>query len=382
MNVHRLSAPLLVTRSSLERFLLGSQQRQRLRASQSLLAFIIFCIFALLQEAAVSWGMVPAEPAYWLNLFDIGCSLTFFLVIRVGLNEQLSPRDPSLTLPQCVFAVTAAVWGYGIDGPVRGPLLALLILIIQFGGLFRLDQRQTRGLTFYAFLLVATAMVWRTFFAEERYDGKTELIHFAMTVIVLLGANAIAARYGVMRERMSRQKADLSAALELNRELATRDMLTGLLNRRAMVEMLSRPPARVQRGDGLMAVAVIDIDLFKRINDSCGHSIGDSVLHRFATSLAGAARRGDLISRWGGEEFLILMPGTSPEEGLRALDRLRKQIVDTDWRDLVGHLPVTFSAGVAGMHQGEDHEAAIERADQALYRAKHRGRNRIELAPT
>ena len=298
MHVERLSAPLLVSRVSRERFLLGSQQRQRLRASQSLLAFTLFCVFAVLQETAVAWGMVPSEPAYWLNVFDVGGSLTFFILIRVGLNEQLSPRDPSLTLPQCVAAVTAAVWGYGIDGPVRGPLLALLILIIQFGGLFRLDQRQTRGLTLYAFLLVAATMVWRTFFAEERYDGKTELIHFAMTIIVLLGANSIAARFGTMRERLSRQKADLSAALELNRELATRDMLTGLLNRRAMVEMLARPPARAQRGDGLMAVAVIDIDLFKRINDTCGHSTGDNVLHRFATTLAGAARRGDLVSRW------------------------------------------------------------------------------------
>jgi diguanylate cyclase (GGDEF)-like protein len=182
-----------------------------------------------------------------------------------------------------------------------------------------------------------------------------------------------------MRERLSRQKAELAEALEINRELATRDMLTGLLNRRAMVEMLVRQPPRAQRGDGLMALAILDIDHFKRVNDSCGHGVGDVVLHRFARVLGQGIRKGDLLARWGGEEFLLLMPGTTAAEGGRALERLRQLVALEDWGALAAGLPVTFSAGCSELRPGEDHEAAIERADQALYRAKATGRDRFEF---
>ncbi|MDE3011242.1 MAG: GGDEF domain-containing protein [Pseudomonadota bacterium] len=374
MSIARIHAP-----PSFGRTFLGHDAHQRLRASQNLLALMLNGAFALVQQFEVDLGLVEQSDSNWLSMANIGVSLVFFAVIRSGLNLRLAPAEPSLTLPQCLSAVTAVTWSYAITGPARGALLALLILIIQFGGLFRLDARRTRLLSLYAFLSLAGVMAWRTGFAERRYDPQVELVNFAFTALVLVGANVVAGRFGQLRERLSRQKGELAAALELNRELATRDMLTGLLNRRAMVEMLARPAPRTVRGDGRMALAIIDIDFFKRINDSCGHNVGDAVLHRFAQVLEAAVRKGDLLARWGGEEFLLLMPGITEREGLQALARLRAQVAAEDWAPLVGDLPVTFSAGLSGLVAGQDHEAAIERADRALYRAKDSGRDRVEI---
>ncbi len=360
------------------RFLLGQEPHQRLRASQNLLALGLNCVFAVVQQVEVDFGLVDQEASNWLSLFNIGASLMCLLLIRSGLNLRVSRSDPALTFPQSLCAITALDWSYAITGAARGALLALLILIILFGGLFRLGLRQTRLLSLYAILLLALVMAWRTGFAELRYEPQVELVHFAFAVIVLLGTQVVSGRFGQMRERLSAQKAELGKALEINRELATRDALTGLLNRRAMVEMLVRPAPRAQRGDGRMALAIIDIDFFKRINDERGHNAGDAVLHRFASLLGGGVRKGDLLARWGGEEFLLLMPGSHPREGRQALERLRALIAQADWSAQIGEHPLTFSAGVTSLIGGEDHEAAIERADQALYRAKQGGRDRIE----
>lgn len=364
----------------LSRLLLGRDDHQRLRASQSLLALLLVSLFGVVQQFQVAAGMVDATAAKWLSIWSLGSSLTSFMIIRSGFNLRLAPAEPSMTFPQCAAQITSVCWSYAITGPTRGGLLAILILILEFAGLFRLESRSTRLLSLYAFLLLVAAMGWRVGIAGQPNDAAVELVNFAFALTVLAGANLIAARFGAMRARLSRQKAELTAALELNRELATRDMLTGLLNRRAMVEMLVRPAPRTLRGDGKMALAILDIDHFKRINDSCGHHVGDAVLHRFAHLLADAVRKGDMLARWGGEEFLLLMPGTCEHEGVQAMARLRALVAAEDWAALTGRLPVSFSAGLTSLVQGDDHETAIERADRALYRAKNAGRDRVEVA--
>ncbi|MBL8344852.1 MAG: GGDEF domain-containing protein, partial [Rubrivivax sp.] len=168
---------------------------------------------------------------------------------------------------------------------------------------------------------------------------------------------------------------------ELNRELATRDGLTGLLNRRAAHEVLAREHPRVARGQGSLGLALLDIDHFKRINDGHGHDVGDQVLQRFALTLGRQLRPGDALVRWGGEEFLLLMPGTGPADAQRTLARLRASLSDAGFEALLGGAGVTFSAGLVQCMAHESHEAAMARADRALYRAKAGGRDRVECDP-
>jgi diguanylate cyclase (GGDEF)-like protein len=125
-------------------------------------------------------------------------------------------------------------------------------------------------------------------------------------------------------------------------------------------------------------VALLDIDWFKRINDSHGHGVGDEVLRRFAGVLKDQLRAADALARWGGEEFLLLMPGTRLDDARVVLDRLREVSAGAGFDGIAPDLKVSFSAGVVEVTEGEAQDAAIDRADRALYRAKQNGRNRVE----
>jgi diguanylate cyclase (GGDEF)-like protein len=200
------------------------------------------------------------------------------------------------------------------------------------------------------------------------------------TLIVLAASSTLAIIIGRLRSRLAAQKKELSDALALNRELATRDALTGLLNRRAMVELLAREHPRIERGQGPLSLALLDIDWFKRVNDSLGHGAGDEVLRRFAAILKTQLRAADALARWGGEEFLLLMPGTRLDDARVVLDRLRRAVHASDeFGSIAADLKVSFSAGLVEVGEGESQDAALERADRALYLAKERGRNRIEI---
>jgi diguanylate cyclase (GGDEF)-like protein len=132
----------------------------------------------------------------------------------------------------------------------------------------------------------------------------------------------------------------------------------------------------------VLALALLDIDHFKRINDSHGHDTGDAVLRRFAQAASARLRAGDALARWGGEEFLLVMPGATLAVGQQVLGRLRAAVQQTEFDAPVGPGGVTFSAGLVQCAVDESHDAAVARADRALYRAKAAGRDRCECDPS
>ncbi len=165
--------------------------------------------------------------------------------------------------------------------------------------------------------------------------------------------------------------------LEETRRLANSDALTGLQNRRRATERLEAELARARRYNTPLSVALCDIDHFKQVNDKHGHNMGDEVLIRVAATLQETLRQVDLVGRWGGEEFLVLLPDTDLEGAHIVGERLRIAVEALPAFD-GGPQRVTSSIGVATF-QGEDNSAVfIDRADQALYKAKKAGRNRVE----
>jgi two-component system cell cycle response regulator len=170
----------------------------------------------------------------------------------------------------------------------------------------------------------------------------------------------------------------MSAALDRGLEAAVIDTLTGLHNRRyldAKIEPLLR---RVSAGRATLAALVCDIDHFKLINDTHGHPVGDAVLREFARRLQTTVRPLDLVCRTGGEEFTVLMPGTSGDLAALAAERLRRRIIATPITvspEL--SLPLTISIGVAAAVPADTAISLLKRADDALYRAKQAGRNRV-----
>lgn len=161
--------------------------------------------------------------------------------------------------------------------------------------------------------------------------------------------------------------------------LSLTDELTGLPNRRAFTRRLEDEVARVQRYGYPLSLALIDLDGFKAINDSYGHPTGDEVLRTFSNSILSMFRHHDMVSRYGGEEFAVLLPNTDLEGAMRALRKVQKRATETTFQFNGTTMPMpTFSAGVALYKPGETPGNLIERADSALYRAKRLGRNRIE----
>jgi diguanylate cyclase (GGDEF)-like protein len=159
-------------------------------------------------------------------------------------------------------------------------------------------------------------------------------------------------------------------------EIARTDPLTGALNRKGLADELMRI---VRLGEGQtfpMTLVFIDIDHFKRINDTHGHDAGDRVIHGLAQLVRSAVQRDDLFARWGGEEFLLVFRDTPGVKGRDIAERLRERIAAETWVD---GLRVTCSFGVAEWHRGEDLNDGIKRADEAMYRAKQEGRDRVEI---
>ena len=168
--------------------------------------------------------------------------------------------------------------------------------------------------------------------------------------------------------------------LDNSLELAVTDPLTGLHNRRYMFGQLEALAQRANKGGAPVAALLLDIDHFKKINDSFGHDVGDEVLREFAVRLASNVRAIDLPCRYGGEEFVAIMPDTTVEAAHMIAERIRRYISGSPFRVAGGSelLTVTISIGVAGMHDENDTpEALLKRADAALYEAKAAGRNRV-----
>jgi diguanylate cyclase (GGDEF)-like protein len=181
--------------------------------------------------------------------------------------------------------------------------------------------------------------------------------------------------------QLDREKDDLLAQLrQQSRELEWQvniDPLTKLHNRRYLEQALKNEFENAQAHKQDLPVAIIDIDSFKRVNDTFGHAIGDQVLQTVAQIMQQHTRKGDLLARFGGEEFVIVLPRTSQEQAMKICERLRTTIAEYDWASIRIALSVTISLGMNCSTELEDHEQSLSRADLKLYEAKRGGRNRL-----
>jgi diguanylate cyclase (GGDEF)-like protein len=182
--------------------------------------------------------------------------------------------------------------------------------------------------------------------------------------------------------RMVEMQAALIESHEALAHQATHDPLTGMFNRRAILDHLNKKLAHTRRHGQALAVGICDIDHFKQINDTHGHQTGDDILCELAASLKEALREDDTVGRMGGEEFLIVSTMQAGSDGLTLFARIRSQIAQTALATRSGGLHITISIGVATAVAGSTVDSLLERGDLALYQAKNEGRNRVVLAPT
>lgn len=179
-------------------------------------------------------------------------------------------------------------------------------------------------------------------------------------------------------DQANQEIARLENELEQASELVRHDPLTGALNRKGFEEILSREVSRQTRRHSLLCISMLDVDDFKRLNDTHGHSTGDDALRHLSMVIRDNLRPQDSCARFGGEEFLVLLPDTGLEDAAQAMRRLQRELTKRFFMHENQKLLITFSAGVAEIQPGEDPNLAIKRADKAMYRAKKSGKNRVE----
>jgi diguanylate cyclase (GGDEF)-like protein len=358
--------------------LMGTDRHQRVRAKQALIACAIYVAIGAIIGLGVLLGLVEVLPAALLNSVVIGISVVFYGLIRSGVNLRFA-SDPALTQAQGLFCVVAACACYLVAGPARGAIL-MTVMIGQVFGIFALTPRQARRMAAVGVTAFGITMATAAYVAPLRYPPRIELMHFLLVVLMLPTIGWLTGTLSAIRNKLRQQKLRLENALQQNRLLATQDELTGLSNRRHMTSMMVAERGRQQRNRAPISMVLMDIDHFKRINDSCGHQAGDQVLQIFADVMSHSLRAGDALSRWGGEEFLLMLPGTTAEEALICVERMRGQLAARSFDHIAPKLTVTFSAGIGVCGVDDRTDAIVERADRAMYRAKTAGRNRTIVA--
>jgi diguanylate cyclase (GGDEF)-like protein len=210
------------------------------------------------------------------------------------------------------------------------------------------------------------------------HETQIERLGTMLQFSLLLGRTIVLGLFSAsLRASLYKRGVQLKEAYKRIEELAELDELTGSFNRRSIMRMLDDEIARALRSNQPCSLALIDLDWFKRINDRFGHPAGDEVLRTFAITVFANIRSIDRFGRYGGEEFLLILPETKDNAAERMLNRLRCIVADLDWSAISPGMTVTISAGVTKLLPDDTPDSILARADMALYQAKDLGRNRV-----
>lgn len=322
-------------------------------------------------------GYIEQAGAGWLSWFMVAGLMLFALLIRLSVVLKIAPRH--LAFLQALFGFACNMGGYMLMGEVRGATLVVMLVIMVFCT-FSLRPRATRGLCVAGIVALGLTMSWMVANDPERYPLHIEVMHFLLGTSALLAVTLLTGEMSKLRSSLKQQKQELLTAVSKIRTLATIDELTCLANRRYMNEVLTAEERRRPDPDQPMCIALLDIDFFKSVNDKFGHDGGDSVLRTFAAAARSELRAADLLARWGGEEFLLMLPATEVNEAMLVLKRMAERVRAIDVPGLDMQRDVTFSAGLVKRIGSEPFAETITRADKAMYEAKSSGRDRVVAA--
>jgi diguanylate cyclase (GGDEF)-like protein len=338
----------------------SGDREQTVRFRRYLIAAVTSLTVVALLGICVLAGVLARRPfaiAAGIVLMSI---VTFYVVFRSGLNRRAP--DASLTIPMMLAAICVVTYALYHLGAMRTVFL-LVYPMIMFFGVLRLGTRAL--LLVAAFIMGAYALVLRSLAQHPaQLDPPTiELVRGMVLATVLVWFSFMGGYVHELRKRL--------------RESGY-DRLTGVYNRARVLDMLALEKMRYERGAGPLCVCLLDVDQLKDINDTLGHRAGDLALQAVAQMARDQLRVIDIIGRYGGDEFLLLLIQTGPDGARECAERIREQIARSDCFGNETHRQVTVSIGVTQHRQRESVQDTLQRADAALYHAKTAGRNLVE----
>jgi diguanylate cyclase len=356
---------------ALARRAMQRRQIQAMIAASYLVDALVLLIYARAGTIPLSVG--PTYAATGLS-FVVLC----IILSELGFNDRFS--DHYLVAP--ISAASMAIMlAFTYIAPQAGVMfLCTLFVVFAFSSL-RSTPRQTAMIWTAMSLGLAGLFLSTDEPISMPHGNYLERLATMLVFILTIGRCMFIGIFSSsMKQSLYQSGLKLKEAYKRIEELAELDELTGASNRRCIMRMLDEEIGRARRSGTPCSISLIDLDWFKRINDAYGHPTGDEVLRTFAITMFANIRPIDRFGRYGGEEFLLVLPDASQDGACRMLDRLRAIIAGLDWSAFSPGMRVTISAGVATLRADENPDALLARADSALYTAKAEGRNRIASA--
>jgi diguanylate cyclase (GGDEF)-like protein len=323
-------------------------------------------------------GTIPLVIGPAFAISGLALIALSILISELGINERF--KDHYLVAPQSAANMMIMLVFTYIAPQVGVMFLCTLFTVFSFSSLRATPGQTAVVWTAMAFGLAALFLLTDKPIAMP-HGNHLERFATMLVFILTIGRCMFLGIFSTsLKQSLYLSGLKLKEAYKRIEELAELDELTGSFNRRCIMRMLDEEIARAGRGGSPCSIALIDLDHFKRVNDAFGHPTGDEVLRTFAITMFANIRSIDRFGRYGGEEFLLILPDMAPEGAARALDRLRAIVADLDWSAFSPGMNVTLSASVATLKPEETPDTFLARADSALYAAKARGRNRIASA--
>lgn len=341
---------------------LQKNTEQQLRIRRFLMAAFSYLFFIVLIMLCQCLGI------FTLSIFETIIMITSIMLINLFFyllfvfDVNLYFKDKSLTMLQMTTAmVVIMVTLYYIDD-ARSAFLLLYVVSFSFG-MFRLKVRQFLILTGLIIGSYSIVVVLLSTYHPDKVNLKLEMINLLVLTVVFTWFSLLGGYINRLREKVE--------------ELATKDELTKLCNRRRLFEVLEREVELARRQYSPFTLLMIDIDDFKRINDTLGHLAGDQVLKEVAAAMKKTLRLGDYVGRYGGEEFLIILSYPTLDNAVVCGNRIREIIGDLEISFHSHMINVTISTGCTIYCPDESLDQTLARADKALYMAKSKGKNKV-----
>ncbi len=343
-------------------------QQQRLRLLRFGAASATYAVGLLILGVFALLGKLPWPRLWGIAAGFVIVNLTFLALFVTRANLRF--KDPSLTMAQ-VLAASGSVPLILLSSPYLDPVAVPFYSVLFVFAMLRLDREALFKVGAFILASYALAVRLRLRWYRSVIPPSTEAITALLVVVSTLWFGSAASYIGRLRRRLK----ETAATLE---QLATRDSLTGLWNRRQIEALLSRETRRAERSGQPLTILLVDVDHFKAINDRFGHATGDKALCQVAGIIRSTVRVGAEVGRWGGEEFLIILPETPLGEALECAQRVREKL-ETTHLEIGQQLTVTASIGLAVWSRPESFPELLSRADRAMYHAKSSGRNRVGI---
>ncbi|MGM0787528.1 MAG: GGDEF domain-containing protein [Thermodesulfobacteriota bacterium] len=358
----------------------GEQQaidkKQSLRKRRMAMGFATYLVPLTLMLLFGGLGILPVAVIIVLTLIVVAVHCIYLYLFNSGLNLRF--EDPSLTTVQIFIAVllTLATMYFVEPGQARAAFMMVVAIPFLYG-ILGLNIKKFLKLCLIFVILYSglILLLWKQ--KPQILDPSLEVIQAVAFLLIITTIAIVGGFISQLRAKVRTRNLELRQALERIEELVNIDDLTGVCNRRRLFDVLSEESSRYNRGREPFSVCIIDIDHFKHVNDTWGHAAGDEILKAIAGSICENIRVIDTFGRYGGEEFLLVMPYTPVQGASIKAERIRQQVENMDFSDTAPGLRITISAGVAEYQAQEDVDQTLLRADNALYEAKHTGRNRV-----